>query len=358
MARGVTIWSVVMTLLVMVPPASAADLTPALAKVAAAADQEGTLRVLWGDNVLGGAAGAKVMQDGVNRMFGTHIRIQFAPGDSMPQVGNQIMAEAQAKHPASSDVWLAPTTHVGRASKSGILMKVDWPALLPGRITDRMVELDGGALRFVSNIAGVTYNTELLPGPPTTLAGFLAPEFKGKIATTPYAAAFDILATDDFWGLDKTLDFATKLSAQVSALMRCNEGSRIAAGEVEALLIDCGGDTAYGLADKGAPVSHYLARDFLNERFFYLVVPTNAEHPNAAKLLSVWLLTPEGQAFSWQTWQEDLSLFPDSHSAKEIAGATGGGGTVKRLDVNWWLAHPDAAAALDKVVKIFRTTVH
>jgi ABC-type Fe3+ transport system substrate-binding protein len=338
--------------------AVAADLSPEMAKAAAAADKEGTVRVMWGDNVLGGSTGAKEIQDGMNRMFGTHVRVLYAPGDSMPQVGNQIMAEAQANQAASSDVWIAPTTHIGRGEKAGILQRIDWQALVPGRISDRMVEANGGAVRFVSNIAGVSYNTDLLPHPPKTLMGFLAPEYKGKIATTPYAAGFDILATDDFWGLDKTLDYATKLSAQVSALMRCNEGARIAAGEVEALLIDCGGDTAETLAEKGAPVAHYLARDFLNERFFYLAVPKNAEHPNAAKVMIAWLLTPEGQAFSWRSWYEDLASYPDSHAAKEIASAEADGGTVKELSVAWWLAHPDASEALDKVVKIFRSAAH
>jgi ABC-type Fe3+ transport system substrate-binding protein len=344
--------------LMLALPASAAELSPEMAKTAAAADTEGTVRVMWGDNVLGGSAGAKLIEDAMNRMFGTHLRVQYVPGDSMPQVGNQIMAEAQAKHAASSDVWIAPTTHIGRGEKAGILQKVDWTALLPGRITDGMVEADGGAVRFVSNIAGVSYNTELLPHPPKTLMGFLAPEFKGKLATTPYAAGFDILATDDFWGLDKTLDYATKLSAQVSALMRCNEGARIAAGEVEALLIDCGGDTAYTVAQKGAPVAHYLASDFLNERFFYLAVPTNAEHPNAAKIMIAWLLTPDGQAFSWRTWNEDLASYPGSHAGKLVADAEANGGKLKELSVAWWLAHPDAAVALDKVVKIFRSAVH
>ncbi len=347
-----------LSLLLKVGVAIAAELSPEMARTAAAADQERTVRVMWGDNVLGGSAGAAIIQDGMNRMFGTHLRVLYVPGDSMPQVGNQIMAEAQAKHAASSDVWIAPTTHIGRGEKAGILQKVNWTALLPGRITDRMVEADGGAVRFVSNVGGVTYNTELLPNPPKSLMGFLAPEFKGKLATTPYAAGFDILATDDFWGLDKTLDYARKLSAQVSALMRCNEGARIASGEVEALLIDCGNDTAYTVAEKGAPVAHYLASDYLNERFFYLAVPTNAEHPNAAKVMIAWLLTPDGQELSWRTWNEDLSMFPGSHAAKLIADAEAGGGKLRELSVAWWLAHPDSAEALDKVVKIFRAAVH
>ncbi|HXQ50428.1 MAG TPA: extracellular solute-binding protein [Stellaceae bacterium] len=339
-------------------PARAAEMSPAMAKVAAAASAEGSVRVMWGSGVLAGSMGAKMIEEGMNRMFGTTVRVLYVPGDSMPQVGNQIMAEAQAKHAASSDVWLAPTTHVGRAQKAGMLKPVDWQALLPGRVSAPMVEADGGAVRFVSQMAGVTYNTKLLPDPPKTLVGFLAPEFKGKIATTPYAAAFDIMATDDFWGLDKTLDFATKLSAQVSALMRCNESSRIADGEVMALLIDCGGDTAYDMADSGAPVAHYLPRDFLNVRYFYMVVPVNAEHPNAATALIAYMLTPEGQALSWRTWNLDLATFPESHSAKLIADAEAGSGKIKELDVAWWLAHPDAAVALDKVIKIFRSAAH
>ena len=39
---------------------------------------------------------------------------------------------------------------------------------------------------------------------PTTLADFLRPEWKGKIASTPYSAGFDVLYAADVWGKERT----------------------------------------------------------------------------------------------------------------------------------------------------------
>ena len=63
---------------------------------------------------------------------------------------------------------------------------MDWKALVPDRITDQSTEQDGQLVRVYSGMSGVTYNTRLAPMKPTTLADFLRPEWKGKIASTPY----------------------------------------------------------------------------------------------------------------------------------------------------------------------------
>ncbi len=344
-------------------PAGAAELSPDMATVAAAADKEGTVRIMWGDNVLGGSAGSREIQDSMNRMFGTHLRVLYVPGDSMPQVGNQIMAEAQAKHPASSDVWIAPTTHIGRGEKAGMLLKVDWKALLPGQITDKMVEADGGAVRFVSNIAGVSYNTDLLPHPPKTLEGFLAPEFKGKIATTPYAAGFDILATDDFWARENAgfRDQLPGAGERAHALQRgrtdCGRRSRGAADRLRRRR------RRYPLAEKGARRWGRLSRArFLEPSGSSIsAMPDQCGTSNALAEDCPRLQFDAGRPgiFVAHLVRGSPASNPGSHSAKLVADAEADGAKLKELDVAWWLAHPDAAEALDKAqCEDFRAAVH
>src|SRR5215471_898667 len=146
----------------------------------------------------------------------------------MAEVGSTVLAELKANRPASTDVYLGPTTFVARFADAGMFQPADWTALLPGRIAPEMVEADGGLVRFVSFVAGITYNTKLLPQPPTTVEGWLDPKLKGRLASTTAAAGLDVLAADDFWGEAKTLAFTEKLSGQLAGLMRCGETNRLA----------------------------------------------------------------------------------------------------------------------------------
>src|SRR5215475_14312009 len=84
----------------------AVEMSPELAAIVKAADKEPPLKLVWSTETLDGINGAKIIRDGMNKMFGTHVEMKFAPGGSMPQVGNQIVAEQKAGRPATSDVYI------------------------------------------------------------------------------------------------------------------------------------------------------------------------------------------------------------------------------------------------------------
>ena len=80
--------------------ARAADTSPELAALVAAAKQEGSLSLVWGEGTLGGTSGAALFQNAINTMFGTDLRLTFTPGASMPQVGNDIAMRQAAGQPS------------------------------------------------------------------------------------------------------------------------------------------------------------------------------------------------------------------------------------------------------------------
>jgi ABC-type Fe3+ transport system substrate-binding protein len=90
------------------------------------------------------------------------------------------------------------------------------------------------------------------------LTDFLQPQWKGKIATTPYAASYDILAANDLWGPKKTLDFISRLSGQASGLIRCGDVERIATGEFAALVMECTDNATRVWQERGAPVGYAI----------------------------------------------------------------------------------------------------
>lgn len=335
---------------------SRAEFSPEMQKAIAGAKSEGKLSLIWSATTLGGAAGAKRFEDGINKMFGTNIRITFTPGPSMPGVGNQIAAEKQAGRKASVDVYLAYSRTIALLHKYDLFEPVDWKGLLPGRITDENVEDNGAVIKAVTALPGILYNTQLVPAKPTALTDFLKPEWKGKFASTPYAANFDILAAKDGWGAERAVDYAKKFSAQLAGLIRCDDGGRIASGEFLALVMTCTGNEGIALQEKGAPVAHVQPRDFVIKSFFYFGIPRNAENPNAAKLFITYAMTPEGQALMWEVWQSDLHLFAGSHTGKTVEESERAYGVkLKNLDIAWQLANSDTQETWDSIVKIFTT---
>ena len=332
-------------------PSQAADMSPELKAVAKSADAEGSMKVVLVQGTLGGGPGFQRIQDGMNKMFGTKVEIKFAPGGSMPQVGNQIAAEYKAGRPATSDVYLTSLNNAARLTKLGVFRSVPWTKLLPGRITDEMVEADGAVLRYVTTVTDIVYNKNLVPKPPKTLAGWLAPQFKGKLATTPYAAGFDAMGASDVWGPEKTIEYAKALSDQLSGLIGCADTHRVASGEFAALIFNCGG-TAEVLMEKGAPIDLMIPQDYTSQGFFYLLVPKNAASPNAATLMITYMMTPEGQKISWDFDRRDLHMFPESKLAGEVREAVSSATKAVVQSIEWAHAHPEKEKALAEVTKI------
>jgi ABC-type Fe3+ transport system substrate-binding protein len=335
--------------------AHAAELSPALKELAAAANREGSVTLSWSQSTLGGSQGAARIQAAMNKAFGTNIRVNFLPGPDMARVINQVATELAAGQKAHVDLLLGAAPQIAPVAKGNLLEPVAWAPYLPGRITPEMVELDGRIIRIVTGLSGVTYNSQLAPMKPAVLDDFLKPEWKGKIASTPYAAGLDVLLADDVWGKQKTIDYVRALSRQIAGVMRCGETERVATGEYLALVMDCTGQDALLWQDKGAPVAQLMPLDAAQQRYYYVAVPANAQHPNAAKLFSAFMLTEEGQRLAYDTWKIDLHFMPGSRMGAMVADFGKRGVKFKEVTVEWWSAHPEIDATRSELIKILTT---
>ena len=335
-------------------PALAAEFSPALQAVIDGAKKEGALSLMWGEGTFGGTSGAQLFERQMNAMFGTDIRITFTPGASMPQVGNDIALRQAAGQPSSTDVYIGYSDVLSRLAPRKPFIAADWEKMLPGRIGAAIVDENGSNLKVVTALPGIAYNSKLALSKPEKLVDLLRPEWKGKIAATPYAANFDVLAAADMWGRERALDFARKMSEQASGLMRCNEGERLATGEFLAFAITCSGTDFMDTIRKGAPIVQVPPSDFPALGYFYLGVPENAVHPNAGMLYAVFCMTPEGQALVRQTWDTDLDLFAETSTHKIVADLEAARGVkFHRIDIAWYESHPEAYEAWKKIEKIF-----
>ena len=333
--------------------AIAAEPSPALKQVIEAAKKEGKLDLTWGASIMGGHAGVTELGAAMNAMYGTKIAVRFTPGPALPEVLNAVIISQGANRPSPTDALIGTNQHAAEAYTRGVSVPVNWTELLPGRIQSDSVEANGAAIRVFTTLpGGIIYNTEKAPYKPTKLTDLLKPEWKGKIASTPYAASWELLTANDVWGEDRALDFARQLSSQLAGLMRCNELDRVATGEFIAFAMDCTGRDWVEMLRKKAPVAHVVPEDFPAQRFYYMSIVKNAANPNAAKLFTTFLHTPEGQKLIWKSSDTDLHTYPESPLAKEIADYEKRGIKFRQYTVEWHLQHPEALQGQRKAVPI------
>ena len=341
-----------LTLACVAAPACAVELNADLKALAAAATREGSLNLSWSQSTLAGSQGAAQMEASMNKLFGSNVRIRFSPGQEMARIGNQLVTEFQANQPASTDVYLGSAAQIAPLVRFNMFETVDWAKFLPNRVRPEFTEVNGQFIRFVTALSGVTYNASLAPSKPTKLDDFLTPMWKGKIASTPYAASFDVFLADDVWGKQRTVDYVKKLSSQIAGLMRCGDAERVATGEFLALVMDCTGQDALIWQERGAPVEQMIPLDAAQERYYYLGVPKNAKSPNAAKLFNLFMLTEEGQKITYDTWKTDLHAFPGSRIGQTVDKYLAQNVKFKEVTIEWWLKHPEIDEGKSELIKI------
>jgi hypothetical protein len=132
--------------------AAAIEMTPELQKIVDGAKKEGRLEVMMADSPFGGSRAVPVVQDGINKMFGTNITVRWTPGPPYAAMGAKVLTEHQAKQPASTDAYLATAVQFSPLVKAGLFMEVDWAKLYPERIKPSMVEGTKTMLRIYTSM--------------------------------------------------------------------------------------------------------------------------------------------------------------------------------------------------------------
>ncbi|HLH22171.1 MAG TPA: ABC transporter substrate-binding protein [Chloroflexota bacterium] len=301
--------------------ATAPAQSDALQAMVEAARKEGQLSLVWGEGTMGGNEGVRRLAEGYNKYYGLNVNVQFTPGASMPQMVARVGQEVQAGRPTATDLVVAYASSMLVAAQANALEPVAWASWAPNVQDPQLVTGGGIAVAFQSSLAGITYNTSRLRGDlvPHTLQDLLKPEYKGRLASTSYAAYFDLLSTDELWGAQRTFDYVTRLSDQVAGLIRCNETERLISGEFDALALDCSQSDTYKAKAQGAPLDYVVPTDAPLLLYLYVGVPKTAPHPNAAKLWVNYLLTREAQDVLYATNFQDLHLLPGSKTKNDLA---------------------------------------
>ena len=302
----------------------AAARSAALEKVIEGAKKEGVLKILWTEDHFGADTGIAAIISAMNKRYGTNVKMQFTQGSSFPANLGRLIQEYKSGQKSSTDIFLGSAGHMLAGLKTGMLMKVDWNALVerpaPKNADFERVNPEGVGMAVASRVVGIVYNTNLVKGAdvPTSIEDVLKPKWKGQIATTPYVTGFYQLAAPNLLGEKFMTDYITRLKPQIGGFITCNSLDKVASGEFAMLIFDCGRDAALRYQKSGAPIGHTVPKEAIRDNVIDLGVPTNAEHPNAGKLFVVFQHTEEGQELLWKYGAYDLEIYPGSHSKKLI----------------------------------------
>jgi iron(III) transport system substrate-binding protein len=330
------------------PAAQAPAASPELQALVEAARKEGSLSFVWGDGTMGGSEGIARLAAAFNRYYGLNLDVKFTPGPSMPNMSARIADEYRAGRTAASDIQVGYANHILASYQADALQEVDWASWAPNVQAPELVSARGAAVAFQSSTPGIAYNTQRVRGDaiPRSLQDLLKPEYKGRIASTPYAASFDQVASSVVWGEQRTMEYLRRFVDQVAGLIRCNEMERLTSGEYDILALACSQNGALEAKAKGAPLDLVIPTDAPLLVPLYAAVPKHAAHPAAAKLWINYLMSREAQDLIYEYMHGDNHEVPGSKTAKDLERMAGTGLQFTRIDIEFYQTHDEKLGPL------------
>ncbi|MGZ8444401.1 MAG: ABC transporter substrate-binding protein [Candidatus Binatia bacterium] len=348
--------ALLLSIIVLVPVVGATTLD----EVIEGARKEAILRGQWGQNSYGGSEGFQEILAAMNKKYKLNLKGQYTPGPDMQRLMLRVIQEASAGQPSSTDVYLGNSQAIFDGLRANLFNNTTYDKFIENKPKPEgkfnAIAPAGTHVAFGTTAVGIQYNSNLVKGNdiPRRMADVLNPKWKGKIASTPYAAGLREFATPDFLGREKMIDYTKKLSKQIAGLMRCGESERITSGEFLMLVYTCGGNDVNVLKRTGAPVGHTVVEEGTVLHMRYAAIPKNSRAPNIGALLINYLMSAEGQEMLWKHDGMDLHLFPGSQTKRELDILRAAKGKIVTSSPEWLASSKNYAETQKELEGILR----
>jgi ABC-type Fe3+ transport system substrate-binding protein len=292
---------------------SAAPAGP-LAQVIEGAKKEATASVKLKSGITQGSITR--LEKEIRDKFGAALQINFAPSENMLKELSQVIMEQKAGASPTYDVLTLEPAILADGVKAGVIERVNWESLLPqGVLRNAVVGLPpqderllGYGLINYSGRIGLMYNPEKVAtrDVPKTFSGLADPRWKGRIALFGYV---------DAWTLRAFVEGKEKVMNELRAVLKngavqgryVEEYNRYLLGEVWLAFIST---SHYKLArDKGMPAA-WQSIEPVQLQEYSITVTKGSRHPNAARLISLYLAGPEGAKFMLEEGGAGNYLYP------------------------------------------------
>jgi iron(III) transport system substrate-binding protein len=239
---------------------------------------------------------AKKLLDAFTRATGIQVRFTFL--SSGPAVAR---LEAEKGNPRA-DVWFgAPSENHVAAKEKGLTQ----PYASPGArdLAARFRDPEGYWVSFYMNPLGLGVNTKVLAergAPvPASWEDLLRPELRNQIQMpSPQTSGTGynmVAALVQMWGEDRAFEYLKKLHPNVQTYTQSGTAPSKAAAIGQAAIGIQFTPAFLQLADEGYPLQLVFPREGVGFEAPAISIVKGAPHPEAARKLVDWFLTPDGQ---------------------------------------------------------------
>jgi iron(III) transport system substrate-binding protein len=249
----------------------------------------------------------------IKERFGVDLKIQYSPSASMSKALAEALMESKVGASPTYDL-MNFSNHVIDGMEAGILERVDWKPLLTKDTNPEVVMGNPafrGALTYYTSYQGLMYNTQKVPSDkvPKTLRELAAPKWKGKIGVNRGPDAWPrwafVLGKDRVYSDLRALLKNGAIQGQYSELQ-----NRYLLGEIwMAFTIS---SYMNGANEKGVPTK-WQCLDLGEVQNFSISIRKGAKHPNAARLVALYLASPQGAKFTLEESNAGNLFYPGNY---------------------------------------------
>ena len=289
-----------------------APATGPLAQVIEGAKKEGTVSVVLRTGFT--PSSMERLRKEIKEKFGADLDIKFSPSEYMPKELAQAIMEQKVGAPPSRDLITFMDTQVAQGMKAGVFERVDWKSLITPDMNPEVVceePLVRGAIVYFSAYIGTIYNPNKVSADkaPKTLRELADPKWRGNVGVFNYTATWARWAL--VLGKEKVLNELRAILKNGAIQGRFADlSNRYLLGEISVCFINSG--YFKEVKDKGMPTA-WQHLDLAEIQNFTAVVRQGAKHPNAAKLLALYLASPAGAKFTLDEAGSGTVYYPGNY---------------------------------------------
>jgi iron(III) transport system substrate-binding protein len=263
----------------------------------------------------------KDIEKGINSRYGIDVELRGLPGPVSSALTPRLISEVKAGQRPSVDMMPFTPIQLDLMEKADALKVMDWRQYSP-EVNPRDIVENKLGLLIAADLYGIGYNTDIIKPQdlPQRLDSLLDSKYNGMIGVTPYAAGWGTYAA--VLGTQRTMDVAKQLvkSRNLAGMLQCGNNDRVTSGEFPLFVFTCDYAGSRNLQKTRAPIARADIEGVAAGYSYTAAVVKNAQHPNLATLIAIFLATTEGQRILWKHTDQDSHLINGSQIHKVVQG--------------------------------------
>lgn len=272
----------------------------AMQELIKAAQGEGRINIL--ESGFTDQAFLRDIEQEMNKLYGTSIRITGTGGPSMSQMVTRLIQEKRAGQRPSTDLLYTSSRQRYQLQLAGVTDPVDWKRYEPSIQSEELTRDSSGLVLFADRV-GVVYNVNRIAPDmvPKTIDDLADPKYRGKLSTTPYGTGLGEAIM--MFGHERVTKLVEGMRKNIVGFNGSTEFRPIITGEFPIFAFTASSAQALLEKEKGAPID--VAYPFQAYFLYSVDVMKGAANPQASRLMILFLRTPKGQEILWKHRRQD-----------------------------------------------------